>query len=211
MKFVPVNHRIFAILPLSRNPWRQVCVQQCRCAGNEYLERCINITPQAKETSLTKISSTKVWKKCPKDFCALGEKVYDHSCKLTNRKCGENMKFVTINRKTDDFYLFSSFISHHRTCIQQCTCASENYVKKDGRCIQKLAERAITEAIAHSYGDEWFDYSCELIGSKCGQNMIFAKIDPHLSYFHALPRFFSSSFCVVQCKCVEFYEEENGQ
>lgn len=62
MKFVPVNRRIIAILPLSRNPWRQVCVQQCRCAGKEYLKRCINIIPQAKETSLTKISSTKVVK-----------------------------------------------------------------------------------------------------------------------------------------------------
>lgn len=61
----------------------------------------------------------------------------------------------------------------------------------------------------HSYGDKWFDYSCELVGKKCGQTMIFTKIDPYLSHFDTLPSFFSPNFCIVQCKYEQFYEEND--
>lgn len=72
-------------------------------------------------------------KACAGRVCALDETISDVLCSLTDRKCGLNMAFKTIGQPLhmgDNLLIF-------KKCIQQCTCVSNEYVKKDGQCIEQ--------------------------------------------------------------------------
>lgn len=66
-------------------------------------------------------------------LCALNEKIEDPRCKLTDKNCGENMKFITINRSNR---ILTPFVYYFRFCIQQCKCAPNEYIEKDGKCFK---------------------------------------------------------------------------
>lgn len=77
----------------------------------------------------------------------MDEKIYDLRCELTDRRCGENMKFATISREPGNPNSFTGLVNtKHEICIQQCMCANIKYIKKDGKCIENLAEIATTVA-----------------------------------------------------------------
>lgn len=69
-------------------------------------------------------------------FCALNEKINDSKCKLTGKKCGENMEFVPIHRRIKKVVSLS-INPFHETCVQQCKCAGNFYVENDGKCFKK--------------------------------------------------------------------------
>ncbi|VDN54090.1 unnamed protein product [Dracunculus medinensis] len=151
-------------------------------------------------------------------FCTLNEKIKDYTCKLTGKKCGENMKFITVNRIEP--IQFSIAFVLFKFCIQQCKCARKEYIEKDGKFGKLVDYRFVPldeydipfqiNRVAYSYGEEVFDFSCQLAGSKCGLNMMFVNIDPYKSRF-AYPQFSSSVFCVVQCECIKPFEEKDGR
>ncbi|VDN60849.1 unnamed protein product [Dracunculus medinensis] len=177
---------------------KKVCIQQCKYASTQEMKIVEKFT-----TQLTTRSP-----QCSKiGLCALNEKIEDPRCKLTDKKCGENMKFVTVNRSNR---IRAAFVYSFRLCIQQCKCVPNEYFEKDGKCLRNSTEILNINQFAYSYGDEVFDFSCQLAGSKCGLNMMFVKIDPYKSRF-AYPQFFSSAFCVVQCKCIKPYEGKDGR
>ncbi|VDN54074.1 unnamed protein product [Dracunculus medinensis] len=66
---------------------------------------------------------------CLGQSCA---RIYDPLCVQTGRKCGHNMVYRTVDKMkyTDD-------VSPELICIQECTCISEQYERKDGQCIEK--------------------------------------------------------------------------
>lgn len=63
----------------------------------------------------------------------LGKIIDDFACRSTNKKCGTNMKFVTIMETISPKNLFN-----YGKCIQRCSCISNEYEEKNGNCVQKF-------------------------------------------------------------------------
>lgn len=72
------------------------------------------------------------------NFCALNEKIEDFDCKLTGKKCGENMEFVTVDHCITKIFRLSA-ITFREVCVQQCKCA-RNLYEKDGKCSKNSTE-----------------------------------------------------------------------
>ncbi|VDN60962.1 unnamed protein product [Dracunculus medinensis] len=131
----------------------EVCVQKCTCMSEEYVKangQCILSTKGNGTASpaLTQRSATehpqlpvqRTIQKHPTNCVGRScERIRDPLCTLTSRKCGDDMVYRAIERLT--------YIGDYReVCIQQCKCANEEYIEKDGRCIKPKKENQMEAA-----------------------------------------------------------------
>ncbi|VDN58778.1 unnamed protein product [Dracunculus medinensis] len=130
--------------------------------------------------------------------CKLNEIFYEIQCILQEYSCGPNMQLVVIDKRP------SNNVNRWK-CVMQCQCVY-GYIETSNRCseiIKGVKERMNCMRGRCMLNEVVQDNGCSLKDQFCGRNMKFTLIKQSMKNNHIS--------CIVQCKCAEGFEEENGQ
>lgn len=92
------------------------------------------------------------------------------------------------------FYIRLEFMSYK---VGQSKNAKITFIQVETNCMR--GDCILNEVVR--------DISCSLKGQFCGNNMKFTLLKRHEERY----KYISFGNCIVQCKCIEGYKEENGQ